>query len=153
MAGVVLGSLLLPTSSIPSPAAKMRFAGVFALLMFVGGLLLVRTFGISKNNATPTWCLYCAAITTILWIGLYAVIDVAGVRFWSIPLAWAGASALMIYILSEFWEILCEHWVHWSWYDDLGDTFPRAIWHKVLTAAALSLVAGVLGRVGVKLKL
>jgi predicted acyltransferase len=153
MAGVVLGSLLLPGSATVTAAARMRFAAVFAVLMFIAGLLLVRTFGISKDNATPTWCLYSAAITTILWIALYAIIDVAGWRTWAIPLAWAGASALMIYILSELWEVLCEHWVNWKWYDQLGENFPRAIWHKVLTAAALSLLAGVLGRLGVKLKL
>ena len=59
----------------------------------------------------------------------------------------------MIYILSEMWEILHENYVHWAWYDNLGDTFPTAIWHKVLTAAALSVLAGVVGRFGVKLKL
>ena len=153
MAGVVLGSMLLPTSTLSSPGQRVRFAAVFAALMCVGGMLLTRTFGISKDNATPTWCLYSSAITTMIWIGLYWVIDVAGWRTWSIPLAWAGASALMIYILSEMWEILHENYVHWAWYDNLGDRFPTAIWHKLLTAAALSVIAGVIGRFGVKLKL
>jgi heparan-alpha-glucosaminide N-acetyltransferase len=153
MAGVVLGSLLLATGSIQSPASKIRFALVFAILMSIGGLLLVRTFGISKNNATPTWCLWSAAITTMLWIPLFWLIDVRGFRAWSIPLAWAGASALMIYILSDLWEVLIENWVHWGWYDRLGETFPTAIYHKLLTAAGLSLIAAVLARIGLKLKL
>ena len=93
MAGVVLGAMLLPTSGLSSAKEKIRFAFVFAILLSVGGLLLTRTYGISKDNATPTWCLYCAAIITALWIVLYAVIDVAGWRTWSIPLAWAGAGA------------------------------------------------------------
>ena len=78
MAGVVLGSMLLATSAFVSPTQRVRFAAVFALLMCVGGMLLTRTFGISKDNATPTWCLYSSAITTMIWIGLYWVIDVAG---------------------------------------------------------------------------
>ena len=78
MAGVVLGAMLLPRSEIQSPAARMRFAAVFAVLMTCGGLLLYKTYGISKDNATPTWCLFCSAITAVLWIALYAIVDVRG---------------------------------------------------------------------------
>ncbi len=152
MAGVVLGAMLLPTSGLSSAKEKIRFAFVFAILLSVGGLLLTRTYGISKDNATPTWCLYCAAIITALWIVLYAVIDVAGWRAWSIPLAWAGASALMIYVLSDVWDVVNDKFVHWPWYDNL-DTYPGSINHKLITAAGLSLIGGVLGRVGFKLKL
>jgi predicted acyltransferase len=154
MAGVVLGSMLLPTSERQSAGSKMRFATMFSGLMCVGALLLNK-YGISKNDATPSWCLWSAAITTALWILLYAVIDVAGLRGWSIPLAWAGASALMIYILSEGWEIFHEHigWLQWNWYDNLAETYPHSLYHKFLTAAVISLFAGVIGRVGLRLKL
>ena len=79
MAGVVIGSLLLPTSERQSPGSKMRFACIFAILM-CGGAMLLTKYGISKNAATPSWCLWCAAITTALWVMLYAIIDVAGWR-------------------------------------------------------------------------
>ena len=153
MAGVVIGSMLLPRTEQQSPGAKIRFAFVFAMLMVLAALLTYRSFGINKDNATPSWCFWSIAFTTLLWIGLYAIIDVAGIRAWSIPIAWAGASALMIYILSEGWDVLNEHFVNWPWYDHLGDSYPNAVYHKLITAAGLSLIAGVLGRIGFKLKL
>jgi predicted acyltransferase len=154
MAGVVIGSMLLPTSERQTPGSRMRFACVFAILMCVGALIL-NQYGISKNAATPSWCLWSAAITTALWVVLYAIIDVAGWRAWSIPPAWAGASALMIYILSEGWDIFHERvsWLQWDWYDKLGESYPHSLYHKFLTAAVISLFAGVVGRVGFKLKL
>src|SRR5262249_4042736 len=140
MAGVCIGSMLLPTSEHQSPGSKMRFACIFAIAMCIAGLIL-RNYGISKNAATPTWCLWAAAITTALWVVLYAIIDVAGWRAWSIPIAWAGASALMIYILSEGWDIFHEHirFLQWNWYDNLGESYPHSVSHKFLTAAVISL--------------
>lgn len=154
MAGVVIGSMLLPTSERQSPGSRMRFACVFAVLLCIGAMLLNK-YGINKNAATPSWCLWSAAITTALWVMLYAIIDVAGWRAWSIPLAWAGASALMIYILSEGWDIFHEHigWLQWNWYDNLADSYPHSLYHKFLTAGVISLFAGVIGRLGFKLKL
>jgi predicted acyltransferase len=154
MAGVVIGSMLLPTSERQSAGSRMRFACVFAVLMCIGAMLLNK-YGISKNAATPSWCLWSAAITTALWVVLYAIIDLAGFYRWSIPLAWAGASALMIYILSEGWDIFHEHisWLQWNWYDNLGQSYPHSLGHKFLTAAVISLFGGVIGRLGFKLKL
>src|SRR5207249_2120294 len=74
MMGVLLGAMLLPTSMIQSPRERMRLAGVLALMMAFAALLLHRTYGINKNAATPSWCLWSMAITTVLWMALYAVI-------------------------------------------------------------------------------
>jgi len=155
MMGAVVGAMLLPTSSSQSPVQRIRFGLVFAAMMCIGALLLHRNFPISKNDATPTWCLWSAAITTLLWVVLYLIIDVAGLRAWAIPIAWAGASALMIYILSEGWDIWHEHvrFLQWNWYDRLGEHYPMALWHKFITAFAISLFAGVIGRIGFKLRL
>jgi predicted acyltransferase len=152
MAGAVIGAMLLPNSPTRSPTARIRFAAVFAILLAIGGLLLVQSFGVSKNDATPSWCLWSAAITTILWIVLYAIIDVLGWRAGSIPLAWAGASALLIYIVSELWSVVSEQ-IGWQWYDNLGARYPSVVYHGLLTAGAICLLCGVLGRIGFRLRL
>jgi heparan-alpha-glucosaminide N-acetyltransferase len=152
MCGVVIGSMFLPSAGQQTHFARMRFAAVFSILLGLAGVLLYRNFGINKDSATPTWCLWSAAITTVCWIAIYAIVDVAGFRVWAIPFAWAGASALLIYILSELWSA-AGPFVNWDWYDNLGANYPRVIYHGLLTAGALSLLGGILGRIGFKLKL
>jgi Co/Zn/Cd efflux system component len=146
MAGVLLGATLLPRAALhfARPIDRIRFAAVFAVLLAACALLLHRPYGINKNAATPAWCLWSAAITTVMWIGLYAVIDVARFWHWSVPLAWAGANALLIYLPVELtgWE----QWWRWG-------TYPTVAYRGLAIAAALALVAGVLGRFGLRLKL
>ena len=42
--------------------------------------------------------------------------------------------------------------MHIDWYDNLGDKYPMVLNHKLITAAGLSIIGGVLGRIGFKLK-
>jgi heparan-alpha-glucosaminide N-acetyltransferase len=160
--GVVIGTMLLPSpTGTPqrTPASKIRFAGVFVILLTLAGVLLYPTFGINKNNATPTWCLFSAAITAGLWILFYSVVDVAKLRTWALPLAAAGANAFMIYILSELWASagpLLEPLDRFRWYlayEQLSIAYPQVILHGFLTAAGLTLVAIALARFGLKLRL
>ena len=62
--------------------------------------LITDTFeGINKNAATPTWCLWSAALTCLAWMLLYLVIDVAGFQCWTILVRPAGANPLLAYFL------------------------------------------------------
>jgi predicted acyltransferase len=154
MAGIALGRTLSPSETDPttsSPAGRVRFAMVFATLMALAGLLLYPVFGIDKNSGTPTWCLFSAAITAVVWVVLYVVIDVAGWRAWAVPLGWAGASALLIYILADLWYATLEL-SKARWFSQLGARYPDAIWRGLLAAAALTLTGGVLGRLGFRLR-
>jgi heparan-alpha-glucosaminide N-acetyltransferase len=152
MAGAILGTLLMRDSTVSSPSQRIGWATGFAIAMALAGVLLYRTYWINKNSATPTWCLYCAAITGALWVMLYLIIDVAGLRAWSMPLAWAGASALMIYLLHPLFDsVLSVTGMHW--YGNLGDTAGVGIIRSLCLAAALCLFAGLIGRKGVRLRL
>ena len=77
------------------------FAGpsTFVVGLFLAGLMTDTFEGINKIAATPTWCLWCAALACALWIVLYQVIDVAGFRAWSIVVRPAGANPLIAYFL------------------------------------------------------
>src|SRR5439155_3918454 len=54
MAGVVLGAMLLPTSMLRSAWERVRLAGVLAVITALAAVLLEKTYGISKNAATPS---------------------------------------------------------------------------------------------------
>ena len=99
MAGCLLGSILRRDSDIPDHRGRVRWALTFVVGQFLAGLMTDTFEGINKIAATPTWCLWCAALACALWIVLYQVMDVAGFRAWSIVVRPAGANPLIAYFL------------------------------------------------------
>jgi predicted acyltransferase len=99
VAGVLLGSILRRDSDVTAPADRLRWAFVFAVGLILAGLITDTFEGINKIGATPTWCLFSAALTCVVWMALYAVVDVAGFQWWTIPFRPAGANPLLAYFL------------------------------------------------------
>jgi predicted acyltransferase len=99
MAGCLLGTILRPGSDVTVPRARVAWALMFALGLFVAGCVTDTFEGINKIAATPTWCLWSAAITCVVWIVLFLVMDVAGFKGWSILIRPAGANPLVAYFL------------------------------------------------------
>ncbi|MGH8017474.1 MAG: hypothetical protein ACREIA_04175, partial [Opitutaceae bacterium] len=84
------------------PADSLRWALTPAVGLFVAGVLLDAPYGINKIRATPSWRLFCAAITAAAWAGLYWLMDVRGVRGWDRVVRPAGANPLLAYLLHPF---------------------------------------------------
>jgi predicted acyltransferase len=157
-AGVLLGTILL-TPDTKTASSRTRFA-----LLFIGGFaaaawLLTPQWGISKNNATPAWCLWSCAITAALWLVFYLISDVWKWRFISKPLAIAGENVLLAYLLSEMQGAVFEK-IHWNggnlaeWYDGLnGPYLSNAIGRSAGCAFVILLITAVLNRIGFRLKL
>jgi uncharacterized membrane protein len=100
MAGIVAASIFMnPRHSWTMRGKAARGLG-FALIMLVAGWLL-SPFGISKIRATPTWCLYCSAISTLLFLILHWVVDEMRVVKWSAFLNPAGSNTLLTYLLPD----------------------------------------------------
>ncbi len=102
VAGCCLGSILVDRSELRIPAQRLRWALVFAFGLFVLGVLLDAPYGINKNRATPSWCMYCAALTAGAWAFLYWLMDIRGRRGWSRVFRPAGANPLLAYLLHPF---------------------------------------------------
>ena len=99
VAGMVLGTLFLPGSPAQTPSRRIRWMLVMGLGLLAGGFLFRPLYGISKVQATPTWCLYSAGICCFVFAVLYWLVDVKGIRRWSFFLTPAGRDPLLAFIL------------------------------------------------------
>jgi heparan-alpha-glucosaminide N-acetyltransferase len=98
--GLLLGSFLV-ASETTAVWSRARFTLLFAAGCAAGALLLNGLYGISKNDATTSWCLWSCAITALLWLGVYYLCEVRPVPWIARPLAVAGQNVLLAYLLSE----------------------------------------------------
>jgi predicted acyltransferase len=100
VAGMLLATILPPWRSIPL-TDRLRFTAWFILGCAAGALLLQGLYGISKNAATPSWCLWSCAITAFIWLIFHALSDLGSVHTVARLFSLAGANVLLAYLLSE----------------------------------------------------
>ena len=86
MAGCLLGTILRRDSDVTTHRARLSWALTFAAGLLLAGFVTDTFEGINKIGATPTWCLWSAALTCLAWVVLYLLLDVAGFGGWSAPL-------------------------------------------------------------------
>jgi predicted acyltransferase len=99
MAGCLLGTILRRDSDVTTPRARLSWAATFAAGLLLAGFVTDTFEGINKIAATPTWCLWSAGLTCLVWLVLYLLLDVAGLGGWSAPVRAAGANPLVAYFL------------------------------------------------------
>ncbi len=99
VAGCLLGTTLTGPQQLSGHGARMRWALAFGIGLFVAGLFFDTFAGVNKIAATPTWCLWCASITCLVWTLIYRVMDVGGATRWSVVVRPAGANPLIAYLL------------------------------------------------------
>ena len=103
LAAVTMAGCLLGTTSRDSDVVthrdRLSWATTFTVGLLLAGLVTDTLGGINKVAATPTWCLWSAALTCATWMLLYRFIDMAGYRGWSILVRPAGANPLVAYFL------------------------------------------------------
>jgi predicted acyltransferase len=100
VAGMLLASILVAPDK-RAHGARLGFAFLFVAGCAVAAMLLTGLYGISKEDATPAWCLWSCAITAAVWIGFYYWCDMASTGIMAQPLAVAGQNVLLPYLLSE----------------------------------------------------
>jgi heparan-alpha-glucosaminide N-acetyltransferase len=156
VAGVLLASVLL-SSETATLRRRTEFAVLFIVGCSAGALLLHGLYGINKNKATPSWCLWACAITAALWLLFYFLADVRPqglLAKLATPFAIAGGNVLLAYLLSSmYWAIFTLLGLG-DWYSrlaepDLAHAMARSIG---LAVVILALTAG-LNRLGFRLKL
>jgi predicted acyltransferase len=150
--GLLLGSMLT-AADMTVLKARTRFTFWFVAGCAAAALLLNRAYGISKNNATPSWCFWACAITAALWYVFYLISDVRSVKVISRPLALAGQNVLLAYLISEMLPGLVDALGLGDGYGHLAANLPSAIARSALCGVLILLVSTSLNRIGFRLRL
>jgi predicted acyltransferase len=100
VAGLLLATILV-TPETASTGSRIRFTLWFIAGCAAGALLLHPLYGINKNAATPSWCLWACAITAALWLIFHGLCEFRLTRPIAKPLAAAGGNVLLAYLISE----------------------------------------------------
>jgi heparan-alpha-glucosaminide N-acetyltransferase len=82
-----------------SPAQRFAWAFALALVLALTAAWLRPEFKISKIHATPSWVLYSAAASVLIFSALYWWIDVRGRTLWPALLEPVAANPLVAYLL------------------------------------------------------
>jgi predicted acyltransferase len=153
VAGVLLGAMLL-APEFSKPRARLNFALLFVAGFSAAALLLHGLYGINKNAATPSWCLWSCAITAALWILFYWICDVRPFPPISKPLVLAGQNVLLAYLLSEMVpSLLVVLHLETTYGNFAGAGLTFAIARSALCSVVILCTAVWLNRAGLRLKL
>ena len=97
--GVLAGELLRSKVAQITKARTLLFAGVVFWML---GLLLDATVcPVIKRIWTPAWVIASTGWTCWMLAAFYWVIEVWGLRRWSLPLAVVGANSIAIYLMAQ----------------------------------------------------
>ncbi len=153
VAGLLLASILV-APDMTALKSRTKFTLLFIAGFAAAALLLNGLYGISKDDATPSWCLWASAITAALWLGFYFFCDVKPVNLAVKPLAIAGQNVLLAYLISEMLESVLDLLRLGDWYDSLAEAnLAAAIMRSAGCAVVILLVTAGLNRTGFRLKL
>jgi predicted acyltransferase len=133
----------------PARSAMLFIAGCSA-----GALLLDGLYGISKNAATPSWCLWACAITAGFWLVLHLLCETRAGRLLAAPLSLAGRNVLLAYLLSNMLWFVLDLLSLGDWYGRLAEPhLANAVARSAGVAAILLSFSVLLNRLGFRLKL
>lgn len=100
MAGLVTATIFFREERLPDFRRKASAAALFALILLAAGWALT-PLGISKIRETPTWCLWCAGSSVLIFTALYWIADVKHRTAWAAFVRPAGANPLLTYLLPD----------------------------------------------------
>jgi hypothetical protein len=102
-AGVIVGMLYVDGLPARTPRKQIMWILVFAAGLFIAGFLLRPLYGISsgEGKATPTWALYCSAISCVVFAFFYWLLDMKGKKRWVEFILPIATNPLLIYLLSR----------------------------------------------------
>jgi predicted acyltransferase len=95
--GALAGQVLRGPETGSAKAARLGGLGLGLLL---AGLAMNLWMPINKNLWTPSFAVFMAGLSTLLFAGFYWVIDVRRFRTWATPLVMFGMNAIVIYALA-----------------------------------------------------
>jgi predicted acyltransferase len=151
--GLLLASIL-PSSGKAGLRKTLRFTAWFILGCAAAALLLEKLYGINKNAATPSWCLWACAVTALVWLVFHVLSDLGPVHPVAKVFALAGRNVLLAYLLSELLPSAASLCGLEEWYGKMGELgLAAAVLRSAGLGAALLAATIGLNRIGFRLKL
>ena len=121
--GVVTSLVFFAHPGERSPGRRFMQALALIVVCVVAGALLRPAYTISKIYASPTWCLYSAAICIALFAALHALVDLRGQSRWVRWLAPVAGHPLVAYLI-PFVVVGIEDALHIGFPDALNHGVP-----------------------------
>lgn len=133
---------------------RFLVAGVIiGISILIFGFILRNWFIISKIKGTPSWAMICNGISILVFMSLYFIIDVLGVKKWSVIFKPAGQNSLTTYLAPDI-----LYYIIWSFsipvliYKQTGMPLI-AVLGSLAWAFAMIGFAALLSKIGIRLKL
>lgn len=151
LSGILLSLIFFDQGLNSTRQQRYWQAAGFTLILLVVGFFLRPYFKISKIHATPTWCLYSAAICCVLFCFLYWLIDIKHKSKWTNFFRPAAANPLLTYII-PFIIYALLHLLHIKLPDVLQTGFTGLLWCIFYAVVVMGIAKG-LNKGGIKLQL
>ena len=134
--GLMVGQFLRSRRSARTKLGTLLAAGMLGLTV---GLILdwSGVCPLVKRIWTPSWTLFSTGWCCLILGGLYAFIDVAGIRRWTFPLVVVGTNSIAIYSMS----MLLPDWTAESMRTHLGQNIFQ-LWGAANEPALESVMVG-----------
>ncbi len=131
----------------------IAIGSVLGILMLLSGFILRNWFIISKIKATPSWSMICTGISILLFLVLFILIDIAGLKKWANIFKPAGQNSLTTYLAPNILYYLI-------WMTSIPVLFYKqseypliVVFGSVVWAFAMIGFAALLSKIGIRLKL
>lgn len=99
--GVFTGQFLRFESATLSKLKKGLIMGAAGIIFLILGLIWDTFFPINKNMWTSSFVLFAGGWSLLLLSAFYLIIDVWGLKKWSIAFVWIGTNSILIYMASH----------------------------------------------------
>ncbi len=151
MGGAVMTLLLLHFRKTYQNKQMIITFLIIAVILIIAGFYLRSFWGISKIRATPAWVFICSGITIACFVPLYRLADIQHKKYLFKLIEPAGTNTLLCYLLPYF---------AYGIMNITGWHLPTALLtggiglaQSFLFSLLMILIAGALGKAGIKLKL
>lgn len=152
LSGIILSLIFFDKKSETNIQKSYLQAFVFIGLLFVAGYLLRPYYTISKIYATPTWALYSAGISGIIFCYLYWIIDIKQWNRWTNFFKPVATNPLLAYIIPGIIYALFQA-LHFTQVPPAMQSGPAGILWSLLFAIAVIFIVKGLNKLRIKLQL
>ncbi|MGN6415888.1 MAG: DUF5009 domain-containing protein [Pseudobacter sp.] len=149
--GAITTTIFFHYYQLNQHAKMMSFLLAIAAAMLALGFALRPYWGISKIRVTPSWVLICSGITIVTFVVVNWIADQKGKAGWFDFIKPAGTNTLLCYLIPYFVYAIAVA-TGWSLPDVLL-TGAVGLLKSLAFALLIVSIGGLLGRLGVKLKL